>query len=173
MAVLIPALSQCLPKMESGEKRFARTVEAALEDDYTAWYDVPVGPRALHPDFILLNPRRGLLVIEVKDWRLDTLDAINKVTATLKTSTGLKDVKNPLEQAREYAEEIADVLQRDPSLVHTDGPMRGKLRVPWGYGVVLANITRRQFDESGLGEALPPVASAGTFLKRRSATCLP
>jgi hypothetical protein len=45
--------------MTSGEKRFAQRLEAKLEEDYLCWYDVPVGPANVHPDFIVLHPRRG------------------------------------------------------------------------------------------------------------------
>jgi len=48
--------------MTSGEKRLAQRLEAKLDDDYLLWYDVPVGPKCLHPDFILLHPLRGLFV---------------------------------------------------------------------------------------------------------------
>ncbi|MEP0908986.1 NERD domain-containing protein [Leptolyngbya subtilissima ST-M1] len=53
--------------MTGGEHRLAQRIEAKLDDDYLLWYNVPVGPKALHPDFILLHPSRGLFVLEVKD----------------------------------------------------------------------------------------------------------
>jgi hypothetical protein len=52
--------------MTGGESRLAQRLEAKPDDDYLLWYDVPVGPKALHSDFILLNPSRGLFVLEVK-----------------------------------------------------------------------------------------------------------
>lgn len=70
MATLIPALNGCLPRMTSGEKRFAQRLESLLESDYLCWYDVPIGSRHQHPDFVILHPRRGLLVLEAKDWKL-------------------------------------------------------------------------------------------------------
>jgi len=68
MAKLFPVLSS-IKGMTSGERRFASRLETHLEDDYLCWYDVPVGPVRAHPDFIILNPRRGILVLEVKDWK--------------------------------------------------------------------------------------------------------
>ena len=90
--------------MNSGEKRFARRLVDKLEDDYLCWYDVPVGPRGLHPDFVVLNPRRGLLIVEVKDWKLETIKSADKASVTILTNTGHKVVLNPLEQARQYAQ---------------------------------------------------------------------
>jgi hypothetical protein len=102
--------------MTPGERRFAHRLQEKLEDDYLCWYDVPVGPSRLHPDFVILNPRRGLLILEVKDWKLDTIKAADKKSLTIITDHGLKTVFNPLEQARLYAQAVSDLLQRDPLL---------------------------------------------------------
>ncbi|MBT8134450.1 MAG: hypothetical protein KJO03_08065, partial [Gammaproteobacteria bacterium] len=37
------------------------------------WYDIPVGRKNRYPDFIILHPARGLLFLEVKDWRLENI----------------------------------------------------------------------------------------------------
>ena len=82
MATLIPSITTC--KFDtSGERRFARLLEAKLEDDYLCWYNVPIGPARLHPDFIILHPQRGVLILEVKDWRLSTIQTINRHEATI------------------------------------------------------------------------------------------
>lgn len=63
---------------------------------------------------------------------------------------------NPLLQARACALEIGIVLERDPSLRRPEGHRHaGKLVMPWAWGVVLTNITRRQFDDGRLGEVIP------------------
>jgi len=64
MAILIPFYSRCAVHMTSGEKRLAQRLEAKLDDDYLLWYDVPVVPQCLYPDFILLHPSRGLFVLD-------------------------------------------------------------------------------------------------------------
>ncbi|MFV0511332.1 MAG: nuclease-related domain-containing protein, partial [Shewanella algae] len=85
MATLIPSLNNCLAKMQAGEKRLARRLESHLEDDYLCWYDIPVGKRQRYPDFIVLHPGRGLLFLEVKDWKLDNIKNISKATVELLT----------------------------------------------------------------------------------------
>ena len=40
-------------------------------------------------------------------------------------------------------------------LVHQTGRYKGNMVFPYGYGVVLSKITRRQFDSTDLGEVLP------------------
>ncbi len=156
MATLIPGIASCLSRMTSGEKRFAQRLETRLEDDYLCWYDIPVGPASVHPDFIVLHPRRGLIVLEVKDWKLDTLRVITPSRATLFTDLGEKQAPNPLEQARQYAHAVVDLLEQDPQLTFSSGRMQGRLLFPWTYGLVLANISRRQFESTDLGEALEP-----------------
>ena len=141
--------------MQAGEKRFARRLESLLEDDYRCWYDLPVGKRQRYSDFILLHPQRGLLLLEVKDWKLETIRTIDRVSADLITSSGLKTVSNPLEQARQCAYQLIEKLQKDPQLVHADGQYKGRLLFPYGYGVVLSNITRAQFNQTDLCEVLP------------------
>ncbi|WP_263144490.1 3'-5' exonuclease [Pseudomonas sp. RIT-PI-AD] len=155
MATLLPTLNTCLPRMTSGERRFARCLESKLEEDYLCWYDVPLGPRRLHPDFAILHPRRGLLILEVKDWKLDTIQSLDPDRATLLTAQGQVRVPNPLEQARQYCHVLVGLLQRDPALLQDSGPYQGKLRFAWGYGVVLANITRQQFERTDLSQVLP------------------
>lgn len=156
MATLIPAYSSCVARMTAGEKRFAQRLESKLEADYLCWYDVPVGPANAHPDFIILHPKRGLIILEVKDWKLDSIQAVTRDEVALLTPSGVKHVANPLEQARHAAHAVVDVLQRDPQLVFSSGRLQGKPLFPWTYGVVLANITRRQFETAGLDEVLAP-----------------
>ena len=154
MASLIPAIGVCVSRMTGGEKRLAYRLEGKLEEDWLLWYDVPLGPRNVHPDFVVFNPRRGLLVLEVKDWKLDTIRDIDRQSASILTPNGLKRVANPLEQARQYAHEVSNLLQRDPQLTINSGRMQGTLLFPWSYGVVLANISRKQFDSTNLGEVI-------------------
>lgn len=143
--------------MTSGEKRLSERLEQKLEDDYLLWYDVPVGPRQRRPDFIVFHPRRGLLVLEVKDWKPGTIQQADRTLFTLLTGSSSVKEHNPLMQARDCASEIYKVLQHDPALRHPPGhTYEGKLLMPWGYGVVLANISRKQFDAGQLDAVIPP-----------------
>lgn len=156
MATLIPSLGSCVSRMTAGERRVAERLEQKLDDDYLLWYDVAVGPRYSHPDFVVMHPRRGVLVLEVKDFRLTTLIQANKQSWEIHGDMGPKTVPNPLEQARQYAHQVVNALERDAQLVQPEGPYQGKLAFPWSYGVVLPNITRKQFEQAQLDQAIEP-----------------
>lgn len=156
MATLIPSLHSQIRQMTGGERRFAERLEEKLEDDCRIWYDVPTGASAAQPDFLLLHPRRGLLVLEVRDWTVGAIERCDPKTFTLSTDDGLVELDNPLEQAMRHAHAIVEALKGDPALVQgEDGRKPGSLRLPWGPGVVLPNITRRQFEAAELGAVLP------------------
>ena len=155
MAVLIPAMGACAGRMTSGERRMAERLEQKLDDDYLLWYDVPVGPKQTHPDFVVIHPRRGLLILEAKDWRLETIQEASKQAWTLQVDGRLKVVINPAAQARHCAIQVVNALERDPQLVHGEGSHQGKLAFAWGSGVVFTNITRKQFEQSALEQTIP------------------
>lgn len=141
--------------MQLGERRFAQRLEDKLEDDYLCWYDVSIGHRTLHPDFVIFHPGRGLLVLEVKDWKITTIATIDKNRVGLRVADAIKHVDNPLEQARQYMFAVTNRMEQDPQLVLRDGPHKGKPLFPYGHGVVLTSITRKQFEDNRLGEAIP------------------
>lgn len=144
MAIIVPNLRLGHAKVTPGERRFAHRLEHLLEDDYWCFYDIPVGKRRRYPDFIVLHPRRGLLFLEVKDWRLRSIGNINHQNVELLTAGGLQTKVNPIEQARQGAYQTVDMLRCDPDLREKEGRFKGNLICPYGYGVVLTNITRKQ-----------------------------
>ena len=127
MAKLIPALNTCLNKMQAGEKRFARRLEQLLEDDYLCWYEVPVGKRQRYTDFVILHPARGLLLLEVKDWKIDTIVNLDPNSITINTPTGQTTTSNPIQQARDCTLALVDELKQDPQLINKIGSHKGKL----------------------------------------------
>lgn len=130
MAVLIPAMGACVGRMTPGERRLAERLEQKLEDDYMLWYDVPIGPKQTHPDFVVIHPRRGILILETKDWRLETVQEATKQAWTLIVDGRPKVVINPAAQARHCAIQVVNALERDQQLIHGEGPHQGKLAFP-------------------------------------------
>ncbi len=156
MAILLPSPHLKHVNMTPGERRLATRLLTKLEDDYHCWFNVPIGRKQLRPDFIVLHPGRGVLVLEVKDWKLPTLRQVDRLTVELMTDRGPKTTVNPLEQARSNAIAIKELLERDPFLVQQEpGRFHGHLLLPWGFGVVLTNITRKQFVDAQIDQAIP------------------
>ena len=156
MALLIPKLGAARFDT-AGEARLAERLGEKLEDNAIVWHNVPMGPRGRYPDFLILHPHHGLLVLEVKDWRIDSIARADKLQVELITSKGLVKIANPIEQARQYLFVVKDMLERDPLLVCPAGSaFEGKLASPFGWGVVFANITRKQFDSTDLCEVIAP-----------------
>jgi hypothetical protein len=140
VAIFPQGLSQIDARCDAGERRVLHQLKRCLEDDYLVWHNVPIGPRARQPDFVILSPRWGLLLLEVKHWRLPSLRAADRDRVVLDRGGEQVMAANPLRQARDYVLELADLMQRDPALIHTDGAFAGKLLFPYGYGAVFSNI---------------------------------
>ncbi|WP_136248820.1 3'-5' exonuclease [Halomonas borealis] len=164
MATIIPSLTT-IARMTRGERRFGRRLESLLEEDYLVWYDIPLGRRRRYPDFIILHPARGLLFLEVKDWKIETLRSITPDSVVIDTQEGRKTVSNPLAQARQCAFAAIDQLKRDPQLTQSDARYQGKLCFPYGHGVVLPNITRKQWNRA------VPGAEQETLLPAQRVIC--
>ncbi len=137
MASLIPSLGSA--RFDSrGELRLAERLKDFLEENACIWHNLAVGPRGRHPDFVIVHPANGLLVLEVKDWRLDNIVSANKSDVELLTPSGTVRTASPFEQARRYMFDVVQMIQRDGMLLHPPGhAFAGKLIVPFGFGVVL------------------------------------
>lgn len=131
-----------------GELRFAKKIESSLSDDCLCWYDIPVGKLRRYPDFIILHPDRGLLFLEVKDWKVENIRHIDKTRVELLTDNGVKTLPNPMEQVRQSSYEAINQLEKDLQLLQSDERYKGKLCFPYGWGVVLSNITRKQLNSA-------------------------
>jgi hypothetical protein len=155
MATLIPTLGSARFDTR-GELRLAERLKDFLEENAFVWHNLPMGPYGRHPDFVIIHPSTGLLVLEVKDWRLDSILDADKAEVELLTDSGSVRRPNPFEQARRYMFDVVDVLQQDSQLVFpVDHPLKGRPIVPFGFGVAFTNITGRQFAQTDLPEVFP------------------
>src|SRR5690606_37187299 len=83
----------------------------------------------------------------------ETLVGLDKHQAQLQLADGLKKVANPLEQARQCMIQVVNRLKQDPQMLFAEGsPFAGKICMPYGYGAVFTNITRKQI-QSGVSDA--------------------
>ena len=155
MAVFPQGLTQIDQRCNAGERRVLHQLKRCLEDDYLVWHDIPIGPKARQPDFVILSPRWGVLLLEVKDWRRHSLGPATRDSVELHLPRGAVTVAHPVRQARDYAMELVDLMQRDPQLVHAHGPFAGRLLFPYGWGAVLASLRAADVADSDFGTVFP------------------
>jgi len=140
MAEFIP---DRLPSRASkGEERTFAFLKK-LPDDYLVYYEPNIDNR--HPDFIVIAPDLGVIIIEVKGWYLDDIVKGNHSEITINTQDRERSEIHPLEQARNYMWRLAGACEKSPSrslLLHREGLHKNKFIFPFCHFVVLSNITR-------------------------------
>jgi hypothetical protein len=156
MAIFPQGLTHVDARCNPGERRVLHQLKRCLEDDYLVWHDVPLGARSRQPDFVIVHPRWGVLLLEIKDWKKSTLGPGQRDRVEIRTPQGAVTVQHPLQQVRDAAMDLVDQMQRDPLLVHADGPFRGKLLFPYGWGVVMSHLHRRDVAGSDFDDVFLP-----------------
>jgi len=78
----------------------------------------------LSPDFILIDPLRGVIIIEVKAWGIDYIDSINNKEVL--SSKGDR-LENPLAKARRYFNTIQGVFRFYNTLFDEQNKLKVKL----------------------------------------------
>ncbi|KEF35850.1 nuclease-like protein [Schinkia azotoformans MEV2011] len=138
-----------------GERLLFRTFKTYLPDDYIVYYEPEIHGK--RPDFVIIGPDLGLLVLEVKDYTKNTLFQINIDEWTINTSSGEQTkTKSPLKQARDNMFHIVDALKKDRNLVHLEGKYQFQLKFPYGFGTVFTRLYQKDFIENGLYSVVEP-----------------
>ena len=139
----------------AGERLLFRTLKEYLPDDYIVYYEPEIHGR--RPDFVVIGPDLGLLVLEVKDYTKNTLFQLNQDEWTLVTASGEQTkTKSPLKQARDNVFHIVDHLKKDKSLVQLEGKYQFQLKFPYGFGTVFTRLYQKDFVENGLYSVIEP-----------------
>lgn len=142
----------------AGERLLFKTLRDYLPDDYIVYYEPEI--QGLRPDFVIIGPDLGLIVLEVKDYTINTLYQLNKDEWTIRDTSGeLHKVKSPIKQARDYVFKIVDALKKDKSLIQTEGKYQFNLKFPYGYGAVFTRLNQQQFVKNNLFSLIEPEAS--------------
>lgn len=141
MALIIPTIRSSEGAMTAGEKRLAERLQDKLDDKTICWFNIPIKER--YPDFVVLNPSKGLIILEVKDWKLDNIEKFTTKEVELRVPNDT--VINPLEQAKSYQHLITEKLGKS---------FLSSRKLAYSSGVVLTNITRKMFNSAGLDKVL-------------------
>ncbi|MCF3648068.1 3'-5' exonuclease [Planktothrix agardhii] len=101
--------------------------------------------KGLYPDFIILSPTLGLLILEVKGWTAkQILRASDQFFEIQQNDSKIESQPSPLRQAKSYQDALIQKLKGYSILSQDDGDYQGKLAFPVGVGAILTNITEAQ-----------------------------
>ncbi len=150
MAYMVP---ETIPRnATTGERILFESLKEHLPGDYIIYYEPEI--RGRRPDFVIIGPDLGLVILEVKDYTKATLYQINHDEWTLRNTAGeLITTKSPLKQARDNARLIQDQLKKDKSLVQENGSY---LKFPYGFGTVFTRLKQEDFIKLDLYHVIEP-----------------
>jgi hypothetical protein len=144
MAEMIP---ETLPGTSTrGEQRVFAALQK-LPDECLVYYEPVV--RRRYPDLIVILPEVGVLIIEVKDWRLAELTGVTPDSVTISRRGAETVAMHPRKQARGYMHRLMDECRKHPLaqlLMQTDGPYANRYAFPFCHIAVLSNINRGQIE---------------------------
>ena len=123
MATMIP--ERIPSKATQGEKDTFEFLKK-LPDDYLVYYEPNIKNNL--PDFIVIAPDLGVIIIEVKGWRIKDLRSANNNEITVNYGDGEKVEVHPLRQALDYQWKLSDLCKKNSyafSLLHHDGSQTG------------------------------------------------
>lgn len=146
MARLFPTTLNNYDFKEPTEERVF-TILKGLPEDCRVWYEVVLGVRGRKPDFMILDPNRGVIILEVKGWSSSTIIGASLTEVRIMTNGGkTTKVKNPIRKCKVYLEEAIEKLELEPELIGK----YDKLLFPIDYFVVFPNLSEEDFEKLGL-----------------------
>lgn len=141
MAHMIP---EAVPdgKSVGEQKLFARL--QSLPEDCIAYYEPAIKGR--QPDFVVIIPNSGLLVIEAKGWlpRQVLGGDLDQIWVQKNAQEPQTRELNPIRQARDYMHRLMNECRQHPAardLLVREGRHEGKFIFPLGYFTVLTQMT--------------------------------
>jgi hypothetical protein len=157
MAEIIP---NRIPSGATRGERHTYEILQKLPEDYLVYYEPNIKNR--RPDFVVIAPDLGVIVIEVKDWTYDQiLRANDKDILLIRDNREVHEI-HPLEQARKYQWRLAAACVQNPKrslLFKDDGIYKNKFSFPFCHFVILSKISRDQIErleEPNLYEIFKP-----------------
>ena len=86
MAFTVPERLTDQDTATNGERKVFAALRDYLPEDYLVYYDIRVGDR--YPDFTVIGPDLGVIVLEVKDWRLKSIVGAQPDGVVIRTGNG-------------------------------------------------------------------------------------
>lgn len=128
-------------RASKGEERLFNILKR-LPDDYIVYYEPIIENR--YPDFVIICPDMGLMIIEVKGWYPKEIIAADHQSVFVKGLHGEARYNHPVRQARNYMLALMDQCRNQAAsrrLLTKEGAHQNKFIFPFGHFAVLSNIT--------------------------------
>jgi hypothetical protein len=107
-------LSKPSESATEGERLFSNRLEQAFEteDHIVVYFEPAIGGK--RPDFLLLSPKFGIMVVEIKDYLEDNLSIVSKSgNWEIRDETdNLVSVSNPFDQINNYNRDVQDCVDK-------------------------------------------------------------
>ena len=145
MSVVVPP---SIPSAASAGEKIVHKLLQSLPPGCVSYYEPNIDGR--RPDFLIVCPSLGLLVVEVKGWYPKHIHSgtLKKISYQRDNLTSVET--HPEEQARGYVLRLLGEMKRPllaPYLLHLKGEYEGKPRFPIGRVSILSNMSDAQLDE--------------------------
>ncbi|RPF53922.1 3'-5' exonuclease [Aquisalibacillus elongatus] len=139
----------------AGERVMFHTLKDYLPDDYIVYYEPEIHGR--RPDFVIIGPDLGLVVLEVKDWTIGTIVQATKDEWVIFGKNQQQAFeKNPYKKAEEFTFHIMNHLKQDSNLINAEGKKKHHLKFPCGYGAVFSRLHTEDMTKHSLYNVISP-----------------
>ncbi len=111
MAFMIPENLRNNSALPASHRRVATGLAVGLDDAATVWYEPPFDAAGERPDFVVLDPSIGVVVVVVFDQRQDQ-DVLGAVRGELRVADGAAEqpVVNPLDRANQFGHDLQTAI---------------------------------------------------------------
>lgn len=162
MAILVP---ETISSKSAGEKRLFKIL-SRLPDDCIVYYEPYLDNR--RPDFIVIMPDVGILVIEVKGWYSTSIEGANSAEIIINNNGKELREQHPLAQGVRYQWKLADLCKKGQFhhfLLQKEGKYKNKFLFPFSACVVLSNIDEKHLIRHPIGNLTEVFAEKNTITK--------
>jgi len=153
MAVMIPFSLKNIPATTAGERKLFDLFRKTLPDSCEVRYEVLLSEQERRPDYTLIDPKRGVMIIEVKDWGVDSITQATEQQFRVRGMGGSRmpiAKMNPGLKCQIYMRDAREQLLAMPVLRNE----ADRLVIPTEYFVAFPNIRRREFSTRGLDKVV-------------------
>jgi len=136
MAIMIP--QNITIRSTEGERRVFYFLEKYLSADYIIWYELDAEER--YPDFVIVGPEIGILILEVKDWSTKNIIGINQSEFVLSLGGKTISYPNPQKQGFNFKNIVMNKVKRSENLSDQINSLR------FNHAVCFPNIDRQEYE---------------------------